>query len=318
VLAVKSGDGAVNFKRAAGDAEPGSRFYAASITKMYTATVIMQMSDENLIDLNAPMHTYLPGLPLDGIHICQDVDYSRQITVSQLLSHTSGLADYYENGLAEDVKRNVDRSYDILDVLDMIRGQQPFGFPGSGKAWYSDTNYQLLGAIIESLAGTPLAEVFSSRIFKPLGLANTQVFGSEVLTETPLPFYYRDTRIDVPRALASMASDGGIVFTVDDAIGFLRAYFNGELFHRGNFSRIMTWAPMFFPMEYGLGLWRIKLPRWMNLFRETPELLGHSGSTGSFAYYEPSKDLYIAGTFNQIADPSRPFRLMMSVLNKIS
>ncbi|NJK82132.1 MAG: beta-lactamase family protein [Chloroflexaceae bacterium] len=94
---------------------------------------------------------------------------------------------------------------------------------------------------------------------------------------------------------------------------FLRAYFDGELFDPANFARMLAWNALFFPMQYGYGLMRFKLPRWMTLFRETPELIGHSGSTGSFAFYAPREQLYLAGTFNQFDKPARPFNLLLSI-----
>ena len=73
------------------------------------------------------------------------------------------------------------------------------------------------------------------------------------------------------------------------------------------------WNPLFFPLQYGTGLMRFKLPRAMTLFRATPELIGHSGSSGSFAFYAPQDQVYIAGTFNQFDKPSRPFNFMLKV-----
>jgi CubicO group peptidase (beta-lactamase class C family) len=114
-----------------------------------------------------------------------------------------------------------------------------------------------------------------------------------------------------------MAPDGGIVSNTGDLIRFLQAYFAGELFAKANFSRIREFVPMFFPMQYGLGLWRFQIPRWMNMFRKTPEFLGHSGSTGSFAFYEPERDLFLAGSFNQMDNPARPYQLMMKIAAKV-
>ncbi|NLF77911.1 MAG: serine hydrolase, partial [Chloroflexi bacterium] len=70
---------------------------------------------------------------------------------------------------------------------------------------------------------------------------------------------------------------------------------------------------LFFPLQYGYGLMRFKLPRWMTLLRRTPELIGHSGASASFAFYTPREKLYIVGTFNQLDKPSRPFNFMLKV-----
>ena len=96
---------------------PESPYFVASITKMFTATVIMQLADEE--NLNDPIEQHLSHLPLDGIHVYKGTDYSKQLKVYQLLHQTSGLSDYFDGGLVEDFKNNQDRAYSVEDVLEM-------------------------------------------------------------------------------------------------------------------------------------------------------------------------------------------------------
>lgn len=313
LLGVQSAEGQLNFQGAAGEASPDSPYFIASVTKMYTATVIMQLVDEGRLDLDASISDYLPDGLLDGIHVHEGVDYSHQLKVYQLIHQTSGLADYYEDEFIEDFKNNRDRAYNLDDVLTMVRGLKPSAAPDSGKSYYSDTNYQLLGAVVEAITECPVAQVFQDRIFGPLELDQTYVFDHTVQCSTPIPLHNKSQRLDFPLALSSMAPDGGIVSTLADSLHFLRAYFDGDLFNKANFERMYQWNALFFPMQYGYGLMRFKLPRWMTLFRDTPELIGHSGSSGSFAFYAPRQKLYMAGTFNQIDKPSRPFNFMLKV-----
>lgn len=317
LLGVQSGDGYLNFQGAAGDVSFDSPYFIASITKMFTASVAMQLVDEGRLDLDAPIQQYLQHLPLDAIHVHKGVDYSKQLKVYQLIHQTSGLADYYEDGLVEDFKHNRDRAYNLDDVLTIVRAMQPSNAPDSGKSYYSDTNYQLLGTIIESITECPLAQVFQARIFETLQLNDTYVFNHIRQRNEPIPLYHKNQRLDVPLALSSMASDGGIVSTLSDSLTFLKAYFDGNLFDESHFKLMYQWNALFFPIKYGYGLMRFKLPRWMILFREAPELIGHSGSSGSFAFYAPDKDLYIAGTFNQIDKPARPFNFMLKIINAV-
>lgn len=317
LLGVRSGDGQINFQGSAGEASPDSPYFIASITKTFTATVVMQLVDEGRLDLDASIKRYLPHLQLDGIHVYKGVDYSQKLKVYQLIHQTSGLADYYEDGLVEDFKHNRDRAYNINDVLTMVRDKKPSNTPDSGKSYYSDTNYQLLGAIIESITKCPLAQVFQARIFEPLQLDDTYVFDHTLKQSDPLPLYNKNSRLNIPLAMSSMASDGGIVSNLSDSLRFLRAYFAGELFESAHFKRMYQWNALFFPMQYGYGLMRFKLPRWMTLYRHTPELFGHSGSSGSFAFYAPEKDLYIVGTFNQTDKPARPFNFMLKVIHAV-
>lgn len=131
----------------------------------------------------------------------------------------------------------------------------------------------------------------------------------------PIPFYNADTQLSVPLAMTSERGTGAGVSTMTDTLRFLRGYFAGELFNKSHFEHMMQWNQMFFPMHYGYGLWRFKLPRWANLFRETPELIGHAGVNGAMAFYNPKNDLYIVGTLNQMEKPTRPFNFMMKVVN---
>jgi CubicO group peptidase (beta-lactamase class C family) len=74
---------------------------------------------------------------------------------------------------------------------------------------------------------------------------------------------------------------------------------------------------MHFPLQYGGGLMRFRLPGWMTLWRPSPELIGHSGASGSFAYHAPERDVFLVGTFNQTDAPKRPFGFMLRVLKAI-
>lgn len=315
LLGVQSADGRVCFEGAAGDAAPDRPYFIASVTKMYTAAVLMGLADAGTLDLDAPISSYLPDDLLAGIHVHKGTDHSRRLTVAQLIHQTSGLPDYFAGALAEDFRQNRDRAYSVADALTIARRKPPAAAPDSGRSHYADTNYQLLGAIIEAVTGRPLANVFQARIFGRLGLADTYLYDCrQPRPVEPLPLYHKDTRLSLPLALSSERGAGGIVSTLADSLRFLRAYVAGELFDSGRFARMRDWNALFVPMQYGYGLMRFKLPGWMTLFRETPELIGHSGSTGSFAFYAPREQLYLAGAFNQFDRPARPFKVLLRVV----
>ena len=176
LLGVQSANNSINFQSAAGDATPNSPYFIASVTKMYTVAVLMRLIDEGKLDLNAPITDYLPGDLLDGLHIHKGTDYSHQLKIYHLIHQTSGLPDYFEGHLAEEFKQNRDHSYSVADTLAIAREMTPPAAPDSGKSHYSDTNYQLLGAIIEAITGHSLADVFQRWIFDRLGLTHTYLF----------------------------------------------------------------------------------------------------------------------------------------------
>lgn len=315
ILRVVSGNGQVDFKGSAGAAVPDTRFPIASITKMYTSALVMQLVDEGHIRLDQTVQSLLTGVDLSGLHVVKGVDYGPGLTVRQLLHQTSGLADYYESDLAHDLKQGKDRSYDLGDVLQMTKALPPAAAPDSGRSHYSDTNYQLLGAVIETVTGLTYDQALQGRICQPLGLTQTGVLQG---TDIGMPIYHKDQRLDVPLILTSMTSDGGIVSTLDELLVFLRAFMDGRLFKPENAARMRQWNRLFFPLRYGYGLMRIKLPLWMTLFRATPELIGHSGASGSFAYYAPDTDTFILGSFNQTDAPRRPIGFMLRALAMVA
>lgn len=114
-----------------------------------------------------------------------------------------------------------------------------------------------------------------------------------------------------------MGPDGGIVSDTGDLMTFLRAFTEGRLFRPENTTALHQWRKMQFPMQYGGGLMRFRLPAWMTLWRPSPELIGHSGASASFAYHVPERDMYLVGTLNQTDAPKRPFAFMLKVLQAV-
>lgn len=315
LLRVQSGDCQVDFQGCTGAATPDMRFPIASISKMFTAAIVLQLADEGRIALDDAVQSVLATTDLSGLLVVKGVDYGADLTIRHLLHQTSGLADYYESDLAADLKRSLDRRYGLDDVLRMTRALPPQAAPGSGRSHYSDTNYQLLGAVIEAATGQTFDEALQGRICAPLGLKQTAVSQG---TEIGLPLYHKSRVLTVPKMLSSMAPDGGIVSTTDDLLTFLRAFMQNQLFKPENAARMRQWNRLFFPLHYGYGLMRVKLPFCMTLLRSTPELIGHSGSSGSFAFHAPDPDIYLVGTFNQTDAPQRPIGLMLRVLRCVA
>lgn len=319
ILRVLSGDGQVDFKGSAGAATPDTQFPIASLTKMFTATMILQLVHEGRLHLDQTVQSVLSDVDLSQLHVVKGVDYGPRLTLRQLVHQTSGLADYYESDLAIALKAGKDQSYDLHDVLRMTKALPPQAPPDSGKSYYSDTNYQLLGAVIEATTGESYDQALQHRICAPLGLGNTQVLQG---ADMGLPVYHKDRRLNVPQILTGMGPDGGIISNLDEMLIFLRAFMRGQLFAPENATQIAAqmrqWNRLFFPLHYGYGLMRVKLPRWMTPLRAAPELIGHLGASGAFAFYAPEPDIYLIGTFNQTDAPRRPIGFMLRVLGLVA
>ena len=303
-------------------ASPGSpeQYFIASTTKLYASALLMQLRSEGRVDLDAPAAVYLKPSVMAGIHVLGGVDSSGRITVRQLLSHTSGIADYFEQKRRDgssQIKDAIahDSGWSFDDVLRITKEQMTPRFPPStpGKAFYSDTNYQLLGAVIEAVTGASFEEALDERILEPLGLKSTYPFTGGMLSRygEVAALLYGRTRIVIPKAMASVRADGGIVSTARDGILFLQAFMSGALFPVRYLAEMQQqWNRVFAPLEYGVGIMRFALPRYYSPLRPVPAMVGHSGASGAVLYYVPLLDLYISGTVNQIKKRSLSYGLM--------
>lgn len=332
VAAVQSDDKRIDFSGAAGYANPDTGaamtpetpYFIASITKMYTAAIIMRLYEGKRLDIEAPVCDYLPDSLLDGIHVHKGRDYSRELKVYQLVNQTSGLADFEtekvrggKSVLAE-LKAGHDRAIDTAEALRITRGLPAHFPPGTpGRAHYSNFNYRLLGEIIESITQKPMAVNFEEQICAPLGMQHTYLYDwtKPRPGEAPATLFWGNSPSNVPKYLSSNVADGGLVSTAGECMLFLRSFFEGRLFDKERLERMLTWNKMFFPMRYGYGVMYFRLPRYFSL-TPLPEFVGHSGSTGSFAFACPPRSLYLVGTLNQVS-PAKPFFFMMDLVRAV-
>lgn len=300
-----------------------TQFYIASITKLYTATVIMQLYENGTISLDDPISKYLPEKLYQSIHVYEGTDYSDKITIKQLLSHTSGIADYYSGkskegkSLFELFMEDPKRVWTVDETIDRARKDLEPNFPPGTDASYSDTNFQLLGKLIENVTGKPLHEVYDDFIFVPLGLKHTWLtnYSKTEMTpsSTPADVFYNNKIINTVRSNGSYWADGGIISTADECIIFLKALNEGHIVSMSTLNLMHDWHKLAFPLKYGYGTMYFELPPSQNI----PPLWGHSGSTGSFLYYSEEWNMYIAGTINQVEANATPFKLMISVMQVI-
>ncbi len=344
--AVESGDGSFRWFAAenkAGPAEaiisPGTPFWIASVTKLFIAAAILKLQEKKLLLIDHPAEKYLPQGLINGLHRTKDgVDYSSQLTIKHLLSHTSGLPDYLEikpkggKSLFDIALEEGDRAWTVWDFMQIVReakkplfAPQPFDQPVQ-KARYSDTNYQLLIAIIEEVTGKPLDSVFKEMFFKPLGMQRTFHPGASPLDpDTPqaLPVWGGDKLLDMPLAMKSF---GDLYSTTGDLLTFIRSLNSGIIFDNTRTAELMksNWNRFGFlrspvapgwPIEYGLGMMRLEMPRAITPIKPVPAVIGHTGACGSWLFYCPAYDLYITGTVNQLLAAPAPFRFVPKVLN---
>jgi D-alanyl-D-alanine carboxypeptidase len=237
-------------------AEPDGQVRIASNTKMFTATVVMQLVDEGEVVLDQSIDTYLPGLVTgDGID-------GRQISVRQLLQHTSGLPEYIADLLEQE--GGLARYWSPRDVLDLALTHPAVFAPG--ERWeYSNTNYLVLGLLIERVTGVPLEKQIDERIVQPLGLTKTVLPNGgdrSIPGEHPLGYHpdtesgeFADTTDLDPGATWAA---GGMLSTPSELNTFMQALFAGELTSDAALEQMLTTVPaeedVWPGSSYGLGV----------------------------------------------------------------
>ncbi|GIP31843.1 serine hydrolase [Paenibacillus sp. J2TS4] len=313
VLCVEKGDGTLSLVSGAGNIKADDLYFLASVTKLYMTTVMLSLRAENRLQLEDKISQYLPDEVISGLHVFKGNDYSHEITIKQLMSNTSGLPDYFSGRVITELLSGKDQAWPLNRTLTAVKQMKPKFIPGQkGKAQYCDTNYQLLGAIIEAITGQSLKAVFKRYIFDKLQLEKTYVF-KEVSDTRPVPIYYKSKALHLPLYMASIAPEGGMVSTAKEAMIFLKAFFNGHFFSRRELSELQIWNLLFGPgtFYYGIGISRQPL----SLFGMNKGLLGHWGHTGAFAFHYPEKDLYFTGTVNQFTGHYTAVQLMRKIIN---
>ena len=252
-----------------------SVFRIASVSKQFTAAAILLLAQEGALSLDDDVRRFLPELP----------EFDRQITVGDLIHHTSGLRDY----LVLLTLAGVPITDEVTDVqvLDLVSRQEELNFPPGEEFLYSNTGYVLLAEIVERASGQTLREYTDERLFRPLGMQQTHFHDDayEVVPERATGYAVEGGGYKEALLRMSVVGDGGLYTSVrdlarwesvfvgplpsqgDPRYGLARTLREGmtRLDHRAGGSRI----------NYGFGTYRSALGRL--------ETVEHSGS---FAGYE--------------------------------
>ncbi len=308
---------------ASGDIAVDQCYFIASTTKLFTTAIILNLKSAGLLGLDDGIGGYLDTAILKGLHTYKGVDHSASLTIRHLLSHTSGLPDYFQNkgaggkSLQQELLEGHDQSWTFEQAVERSKSMEPRFIPGApGKAHYCDTNFQLLGKIIENITGKSYSENCDALIIRPLQLTNTYLY-KDPADKRPRPMYYKTKPLAIPGAMSSFGADGGMVSTSPEMLRFTEAFFTGKLFPQACIDELRKWNKIFFPLQAGVGIHKFKLPWIFNPAGRLPEFWGHSGLSGALAFYSPGKRLFIAGTVNQIGYPDLSFKTMIKLTQKV-
>lgn len=272
-----------------------TKFRIGSITKMFTATMIFQLMEERKLKLSSPLTDYFPNLP-----------NAEKITINNLLNHRSGLHNFtsdpeYITWMTQPKTRE-----ELLSIISASK----FDFQPNEKAAYSNSNYVVLGYIIEKITGKSYSENLKERITSKIGLSNTYT-GSKTNLSKNESFSYQfvsdwnqlpETDMSIP------GGAGSIVSTPTDLTKFIEALFSLKLISSTSLDLMKTITE-----GYGMGIFQMPFNRKM--------AYGHTGGIDGFAsylYYFQQDTLAVAYCTNGTVYPSNDILLgILSIcLNK--
>ncbi|WP_069165891.1 serine hydrolase domain-containing protein [Nocardia altamirensis] len=261
------------------------RVRIGSNTKSFVAVVVLQLVAEGKVELDAPIERYLPGV------VTGNGSDGNRVTVRQLLQHTSGLPDYLGGGpnqenkpgqLTLDNEAQFWQQFEAADLVRTVLAAQPPIFEPGAKMVYTNTNYLLLGMLVDRVAGRPVAEEISRRILEPLGLRDTYFPpAGETVIRGPHARGYEivnGKQLDLTDYNPSWAgAAGAMVATPADLNRFFTALLAGKLLAPAQLAEMQrtTSFDRMPSATYGLGL--VHLPASCG-----KEVWGHGGSIPGF------------------------------------
>ena len=271
-------------------AEPGMRFLIASVSKSFTSVAIQKLAEDKKLSLQDPIDRWLPA------DLVERIPNGHEITVRQLLSHTSGIADYDELSINDYELQNPDFAVPYQTGLEKGLRDSPLYPPGTGYT-YSNVNYILLTLIADEAAGVPYEEYVTRTILVPLGLDDT--------------YFPHTNTIPGPHMQAQLLDDNGtirdytglyiqfdrgagdVISTTSDLNRFHRALREGNIISKTSLADMENATPQSGTKGYGLG--------YVTAHTILPgkTVQGHTGGdpgSWTFWYYLPEDDIYI--TFN--------------------
>jgi len=254
--------------------DPRSKFIIASITKLFTAVLVLQLEEKGKVQLHDPLIHYLPP---DWTAILGGIKHGGEISVEHALRHRSGLGDSTESDeFWQDLIREPAKKRTALEVLEFVRQKgEPKFKPGTGFD-YNNANYLLLGALIEHVTRKSYAMSLRENILNRIGLNNTFLsagtFGSSRPGIAHGYFRMEDKVYDGQEVNVGWAqAAGGIISNAEDLITFYRALASGKLFERKeSYEKMCRLAGG--NESYGLGLMVV----------DDPEIGLYCGHEGSF------------------------------------
>jgi CubicO group peptidase (beta-lactamase class C family) len=263
-------------------------FQTGSISKTFTGTILMRLVEEGKVDLDAPVHTYLPKFKL------ADKEVAEKVTVRHLLTHTGGwIGDYFNDfGNGDDALAKMVRDIAKLEQVTPL-----------GEVWsYNNTGFNVAGRVVEVLTDKPFESVAKEMILDPLGMDMTFYYPDDILiTHRFVVGHYKEgKKVEVARpwAIGRAGSPvGGVISTVKDLLTYARFHMgDGKSSSGEKLMSVKSLKQMRKPLHSASGFDKIGLT-WFIRDAEGVNLVSHGGATnGQIAglYFVPEQQFALA------------------------
>ncbi|MGY6520324.1 MAG: serine hydrolase domain-containing protein [Mongoliitalea sp.] len=263
VLLVQDGD--ILYQRSLGYADlerklknnSSTAYRIGSISKMFTAVLVLQAVEEGVLQLDEPIVNYFP-----------EIQNSRQITIQHLLQHRSGIKSFTENP-AYLTWHTTAQTRDSLYKIILAQGSE---FSPDSKANYSNANYVLLTWLLEDVTGKTYDNLLQEKIIKPLQLSSTRLGSSSINSDANQALSYTmlaDWTVSQETDLSIPLGAGAIISNLSDLTLFIQGLFDGKLLKTGSLERMKD-------IKDGFGLGMLKIPFYEHMS------YGHTGGIDGF------------------------------------
>ncbi len=294
--------------------------YMASVGKLFTSVIISMLHEKRELSFEDRISNYLDSGLMDGLHVYKGNDYSSEIQIRHLLNQTSGLPDNFYP-LLEKLLADPNEDISPREAVEWTKENlTPLAGPGK-KTHYTDTNYHLLGLIVENVCGKPFHAVLKELVFDPLGMKHAYMLGySKPEETTPHPeagFYWDQTRLNDIKGYAGLDyAGGGVVATLEDLLLFMKALVGHQLVSKETLKTMKSDSTKLnFGFDYGYGIWQVRtIPL---LIPAKYKSWGVLGATGAYMFYHPELAAYVIGNFNHSAWQRKSVQFMFRVMDKI-
>ncbi len=306
---------------------PDQPFHIASIGKLFTSALIYQLIESGKLSLDDSVQKILGSEVLKNLFVYEGVDYSEKVTISHLLSHTSGVDDYFESvdkknkSVMDEITNNPDKFWTALDLINFTRTHQKAVSKPGAKFHYSDTGYILLGLVIEKITAKKLEVVLQEKIFTPLAMKNTYMhLRSEPTDKMKLPvstIMLGDKNVTGFKSISADWAGGGLISTAEDLLLFHKALVSGKLITAKNYLSLAGENKFMDGIFYGQGLMTIRFGAMSSFMPNTPDLYGHSGLLSTLLFYSPEYDSYIIANLGSSDDVGDSFEMMFWIMQDL-